>query len=448
MLALVFGCQGLIAVLLLAMLVPPFENSDEFNHMNRADQIASGGVVATRYAGRQTSGGIVDTGINRIDAIISTIRFHPERKVSGEMMRDANIIPWGQRAPATFANTAIYAPFLYVPAVAGIWAGKVLHVSIARTLIIARTASGLASVALAASAIAAAGEAAPFLFVMLSLPMSLSLMASVSQDGLLLALAAGAVALTSQIMKPVHTRLEIFVLLCLCLTLVGLARPAYVFFCVLPLLISQVPLRQRIIGVASSVLAIGLWSFLVAALTMINAVADRGVAPKAQLRGLIADPGRLWVLAKSVVAGAQGMEGSSFYREFVGILGWIDVVLPGWFYDVAGGVLAAAVLVSLPRSRPLLPAWAQGVMFAGGAAAVVCLFLLEYLTWTPVGFPIIQGIQGRYFLPIALFLPCMLPAFRLRILDAFCKPLRVSLLAFPTLSVAVSVSSVVRRYYL
>jgi uncharacterized membrane protein len=38
----------------------------------------------------------------------------------------------------------------------------------------------------------------------------------------------------------------------------------------------------------------------------------------------------------------------------------------------------------------------------------VALFLIQYLTWTPVGSLRIQGVQGRYFIPLLILLPFML----------------------------------------
>jgi uncharacterized membrane protein len=39
------------------------------------------------------------------------------------------------------------------------------------------------------------------------------------------------------------------------------------------------------------------------------------------------------------------------------------------------------------------------------ALSYVLVNLLLYLTWTPVGAGTIQGVQGRYFIPLLLFLP-------------------------------------------
>ena len=448
-LALQFFFQCSVAVLILALLVPPFENPDEFNHANRVDQISRGGLIATRFNGKQTSGGVVDTGINRIDAIIGRVRFHPERKVTRAMMLEAGAIRWGDRAPTTFANTSIYAPFLYMPAVIGVWVGKALGLSITRSFVVARALSGLVCVLLTSMAIAFADEAAVFLFIVLSLPMSVFLFASVSQDGPMLAMAAGAIALFAVLQKK-RERAGGFCLiaLCICLAALGIGRPAYATFCVVPLLLPRVELRQRIGASAVSLCAVAVWSLVAAHWTMINAEAFRAVNPKAQIVALILHPAMFWTLATSVVTGTQGMEGSSFFREMVGILGWQDVILPDFFYGIAGCALVGATVATLARGTNLLPWWAMGVSALAGAGAIFLIFFLEYVSWTPVGFPIVQGVQGRYFLPVLLFLPAMLPAVRNRIFRRLCAPATVILMVFPSVSVAVTIAAVVHRYYL
>ncbi len=444
MLAALFLAQASIAVLLLAMLMPPFENSDEFNHYDRADQIASGGLLAIRYAGPTTSGGIVDRGIKHVDDIIGIIRFHPERKVTGDMLRRVGTIGWGDRAPTTFANTAIYAPPLYLPAAAGIWIGKAFNLSIVRTLLLSRTFTGLSALLPAAVAITLAGRAAPLLLVLLTLPMSLSLLASVSQDGPMLASAALAVGLA----KRAGRSSAALVWLCICLSLLGLGRPAYTPFAVLPLLLPDLAWRRRLLASGLILLPILFWSVLVASETMINASPSSGVDARMQLEGLLAHPWRVVTLGRAVLTTYQGMEGRSFFVEFVGMLGWIDVALPDWFYRLAGVVLFLAIVTAATRPVPSIPPLAQGVMFVAVLAAVGTIFLLEYLTWTPVGLPFIEGVQGRYFLPIALVLVLCLPSLRHPLFHRADSIVRLLLMGFPLLSVVVTISSVVRRYYL
>lgn len=365
-LALVFCAQTTIAVFLLAMLVPPFENSDEFNHYDRVDQIASGGLLATRYGGPHTSGGVIDLGINQIDDIIGTVRFHPERKVTGTMLRQAATIKWGHHGLMTFSNTAIYAPFLYLPAVLGVWIGKLSGLSIMQTLIVSRTLTGLTSMVTAGIAIALAGEAAMLLFVLLSLPMVLSLFASVSQDGPMIAAAALAIVLAG---RKSFSRAALTGI-CVCLVVLGIGRPAYLPFVALLLMLRGIDWRRRIIAGSTVLLAILTWSGLVGVMTMINASPSADVNAPMQLSALLHHPDRIFSLAWSSVTSVQGMEGRSFYVEFVGMLGWIDVALPGWFYFLTGAILLMAMLTAVARPTPMLTPLRQGVLFLATLTAV------------------------------------------------------------------------------
>ncbi len=447
-LALLFLAQVAPCLLLIANLIPPFQGPDEFNHMKRAEQIASGQWLATRYDGPQTSGGKVDRGIDQVDAIIRAVRFHPEMKVSRAMLDQAAQIRWGERARLTFANTAIYAPFLYLPAATAIRAAKIAGASISRSLVLARLSTGLTSAAVAAAAIAISGEAAPLLLVLLSLPMSLSLFAAVSQDGPMLAAAALAAALALRLSKksgpPPRAELSG---LCIALALLVLGRPAYAPLA-LVLLLLPMTLRARLFCVCSVLFPTAIWSLLTAKLTIINTEAHRGVHPFEQLAGLALHPARLLGLAWHAATDRQGMEGLPFRDEFIGVLGWQDVVLPGWFYGLAGWALAFGILACSAKQRRWFSWRGRYALAALILASAASVFLLEYLTWTPVGFPWIEGVQGRYFLPIAFFVPCVLPAMRSRWLVRLAGPATLLLLAFPAVSASVTIASIVSRYYI
>ncbi len=450
LLAWLFCVYASLAVLLLAPLVPPFENPDEFNHTHRAEQIASGQWLARRYAGASTSGGLVALDVNRTDDVIGIIRFHADRKVTRAMLDQANSIGWHPPTNITFFNTSIYPPFFYIPSAIGIAAGKALHMSVARSLILARMLNGLCCIILAATAIAASGPLAALLFSVLCLPMSLSLFAALSQDGLMLAASTMTMAMAWQVRhsdKRLPRRLPV-VMLGLCLALVAMARPAYLPFTVLPLLLPELPLRHRLSACAVIVASVLAWMELTAHYTLINGAAYRGVDPQAQFWFLIEHPQRWGAIARGTFE-RQGATGYSFFREFVGVLGWSDVVLPTPFYAVAGSVLACSLLLTMAADRPLLTARGQGVMFLAAITAVALMFLLVYLTWTSLRAPFVDGVQGRYFLPIALFLPAFLPVLREgRYLHLVGRCLLPPVMAFPVISVAAAVYGVVHRYYL
>jgi uncharacterized membrane protein len=86
-------------------------------------------------------------------------------------------------------------------------------------------------------------------------------------------------------------------------------------------------------------------------------------------------------------------------QEFIGVLGWLDIPLPRLFY--ACSLLLFCLLLAM-----------EGVRQYGRVAAMMALILLAccaavfgalYLDWTPVGGHTVKGLQGRYFIPLALF---------------------------------------------
>ncbi|UGV25861.1 DUF2142 domain-containing protein [Rhodopseudomonas boonkerdii] len=83
----------------------------------------------------------------------------------------------------------------YLPAVVGIWLGKSSGLSVVRTLYLARLLTGIATTLIGAIAIAVAIRSALWLFCVLLLPMTLSQMNAVTQDGMIFAMAALGVAM-------------------------------------------------------------------------------------------------------------------------------------------------------------------------------------------------------------------------------------------------------------
>ena len=133
------------------------------------------------------------------------------------------------------------------------------------------------------------------------------------------------------------------------------------------------------------------------------------------------------------------------YWWFVGMLGWGDTPMPQWYYGSFGTVILLSAVLESPRARCI--SWIQRAALAGAFAAVVVLtFVIMYAVCNPLRSGAdIDGVQGRYFLPIAPLAVLSFPAFpRLRIPG--CVPAVVGSLWGLT-SAATCVYAVVVRYY-
>lgn len=130
---------------------------------------------------------------------------------------------------------------------------------------------------------------------------------------------------------------------------------------------------------------------------------------------------------------------ASMWREqFVGILGWLDTPLPSVIHLVWWFALGSAFLADVGSAG-----WRPGVLARGWLLVLLGLItsmiiLLFYLVYTEPGLERIQGIQGRYLLPLLPMFAAMF-AFRWSAMSEWVPWLRrfavcgVSLALFMTL---------------
>jgi uncharacterized membrane protein len=85
-------------------------------------------------------------------------------------------------------------------------------------------------------------------------------------------------------------------------------------------------------------------------------------------------------------------------KTYVGLIGWSDVYFPAWFvvaYLLAMELACAAEKDRLPRTRTL------GIAFTAVFLSVLIIVLLSDLYWTPVGAGSVDGLSGRYLIPLS-----------------------------------------------
>ncbi|TYO68556.1 DUF2142 domain-containing protein [Bradyrhizobium hipponense] len=94
--------------------------------------------------------------------------------------------------------------------------------------------------------------------------------------------------------------------------------------------------------------------------------------------------------------------GAPLWPEFIGILGWQDIVLRPWTY-----IVLTALLLLVPLQQLPLDGTRARVAIVTGFAVLsylVLVYLIFFLTYTPITSPHVLGVQGRYFviaLPMA-----------------------------------------------
>ena len=97
----------------------------------------------------------------------------------------------------------------------------------------------------------------------------------------------------------------------------------------------------------------------------------------------------------------------------IGVLGRLDLPLPRWLYHAWTAGLAAAAAADLLGRRPAGWRSAAVPLGLGVLLGLEAICLLQYLSWTPVGAAAIEGVQGRYVLPLLPFVGIALASLRL-----------------------------------
>ena len=194
------------------------------------------------------------------------------------------------------------------------------------------------------------------------------------------------------------------------MTLCTLSKQPQIVFVLLELIVGHVPgLRRRwrelaLVVVPSLVLS-PLWIVAVSA----DVAAWRLLEAETQSREQF-DP--LWKLVYMwehplhfplAMWTALTVWGDRLWLELIGILGWQDILLPAWIYLVLSVVLPLVVLQKLDLDHA---ARARVAVVTGltVVAYIVAVYLIFFVTYTPVDIDHVRGVQGRYFviaLPIA-----------------------------------------------
>jgi len=415
----VYFLTALPTVIFLTTLTPPFQTPDETNHFRRAVQILRGEIVGHDIQAPGWSGGQLPKNVGKVAESFSYLIGHPENKFSPEIMRDTRAVPWNwtDREFTSFANTVIYPPPFYLPAVGALAIARHLGWDVLDSYGLARLTTGIVAVLIATTAIGLAANGRALLFVLLSLPMSLYLFASVSQDALLIACTALAMSLCSRAAgqeRPLNA-VELAVVAVL-LGAATAARPPYVFL--LAVLLTPIVrfgvrgtgtwARFRPMVPVATALAIGFgWIVFGATPSQTPMRLEAGVSIPEQARSMLWHPASFPTALLNTLAGNFRTD----FQQSIGVLGWSDTPLSPNYYLLAGCALALAVILAVfGRGRRVTAPWGVLLLAALGLA-LVSVYATLYLSWTPVGAGYVDGIQGRYFLPAATLLAVALPAF-------------------------------------
>ncbi|HET9210613.1 MAG TPA: DUF2142 domain-containing protein [Thermoanaerobaculia bacterium] len=429
-----------------AIVTPPFQVPDEPAHFYRAYRMSEGRLDLLPTSGRV--GAPLPVSVHRIGDLFGPLTFHPERKTSPRAILAALRIPLApeRRELVFFPNSLQYTFVPYIPQAIGVAAGRLLGAPPLALLYLAR----LANLLCGALAVAFAVRRLPafaWLAAMVALtPMCLSLFASASVD---VTTIASSFLLVSTVARLAWGRERAargdLLLLAAASAVLCASKPPYLPLALLVLLIpvARFPRGRRAgflpIHFGLSLLAAS-WPLAISRVMRYGRL-EAGVDAGRQIHDSLLHPFHLLRL----VIEDYAVHALRYLSQIVGRLGWLDTQLPAPLLAAYLAVLLALVFLDAsPRVEVRL--WQRGIAAGAVLVGMILISAAEYAIWTPYGADYIEGVQGRYFLPLVL------PAswiFHRRSWAGRIGPRRLGMAlgAFSVLSWGIALRALVGRYY-
>ena len=396
--------------LLLVFITPPLQTPDEDSHLVRSIMVAEGHFFP-RYDGERWGQDVPESLVQYVQNHKPLMTDASQRySYGGWFAFAADHTP---HEPTVFHSYSAQSssPLLYLPQAAGIWAGKALYAvspgvfNWAAAQYFARIGNLVAFVLGIGLAIRLVPQFSSSLAFLALTPMTLSLAASTSYDVTVILVAVGYFA---AIMSAIH-RAEIgwkhWIAIFGLSFLLGHCKMVYA-----PMMLALFVLFSRL----------GWQNFLkVAGISGVSALA--GIFVGTVVFGVPSDASANAVIQEQVdyvgghLFGVPGLLlrtlGHSidfYYISSLGILGWLNAhfplpVITAWF-----GVGLAAIVADIPRTKSRTMLLFAAYSIAGAILSVSLLMLVMYIIWTSqtvgIGAPLVEGVQGRYLLPVFPFL--------------------------------------------
>jgi uncharacterized membrane protein len=338
LLALVFGVTLVFAT-------PPFRAPDEAGHFWRADALALGYWIPPMHHGHPSA--YIPRGIEQL-----------------WYGRDTPL-ELGHRVLVHFP--AYYTPLPHLPQALACFVGHNLTLRPIAILHLGRIFNLIVFIALMAVAMRAAPSLALAIATVGLLPMSLHLAASFSPDAMTIAVATLLTAMSSNAVLAAA---------------IAFVKPVY-----FPIAL----MSRRVASWIACAVSLAITTLL---LHQTNYAHRPGVMvdPSAQLRAIVHAPLRFI----GIVIADYFRHVPRYAEGLVGRLGMLDVPLP----RIVIGMLLVTVIAVALTSELRLTAKERALAAVSIALSMLLISVSQYLIWTPPGAGYIDGMQGRYFLPL------------------------------------------------
>ncbi len=408
-----FVLVALVSGVIICFRIPPLFGNDEIVHFPRAYHVQDGHLWAEHLSG-------YDYGAYLPSQLVTMNHAFREQVQTKGDSNKIDALRWqysheklrgNETEPLAFTSANVYSAWSYLPAAVGMWIADLLGLPLVWYIYLARLGCLAMWLTLVYFAIRVIPVGKYFLMAVALLPTSLVQASTIGMDGAVNGLAWLITAITLAVFaNKIKLTPKILVILAILSLYLATTKQGYALIAAIPLLIPSrfYPLTKPHARLARAAFAGILLSVTAAYIATTAPIADTlhfiqrpglHVDAAAQIQHILTNP--VSIIATIIFAPFS----LSYLNVYAGVVGVITNKLIYLPVAVIALLYIALMLVfsSQEGAKELKPH--RWLLLAGGSAAVSGTFLLInlalYVSFTTVGNPRIEGVQGRYLLPLA-----------------------------------------------
>jgi uncharacterized membrane protein len=438
--ALVFGMTFLVST-------PPFQVFDESEHFYKAIYLGEGHVLPVNEG--YGAGIYVPQSAFESIRTFQNLPLHPENKVDLRDIKSLLKVHFNEKYKVFMdmsgKSIITYSPVPYLASAVFIDVAKLLNPSPLILMYLGRLANLLVWILLIYKAIKIIPVHKWVLMFLALMPMTIFQGASLSADSFTIGLSFLLVAFILKLRfdEDLITKRDIYILFLLSLML-ALSKPVYVVLMALIFIVPASRFENKKKMFLTFTLLFGL---VLTAATIWNILASGfyvSFQPQVSVQGqtefILTEP----FTALSAILNSLALNWKDYLLMFVGNLGWGDTPLP--FSLICIYVFMLILTAILDKSEVKIKFKDKLVFSLVFLSLFTSIFVLEYLTWTPVGKTVVDGVHGRYFIPIA---PLLLLLFYNKQFDYDIeKGFNVIIITFILITLSIALLEIIKRFYI
>lgn len=393
------------------LLIPPGMVPDEWTHMLNSFSLSS------KLTGKELNEKCTMTESEY--ELYSTMIITPNTDYYKYIYENIFSIEHNNNYIETDLDTPNYSQlFAYFPAVLGVTIGRMLHFGAVTTVYLGRLCNFIFYVIFSFLALKKIPFGKLLLFAITMLPMACHQMFSLSYDAVINAVSFFCIAygMSFVYQSDVVEKKDIILYALGGLLLLTIKGSAYAFILVIPILAKyfnpngyEIAKRTKIIIfviVIAFIVILNFRSFISTGTTSsLNTVSGDSIVswsgtPAYTLSSLLSNiPGTIQLFLNTFL-----IKGNEYIRAAIGSnMGWYNIIMPIWVINV--WIVVLLICPFAEKSNNEVFTYEHKLLYFLIAAAVILVVMLAMaLAWTPAGYQWIEGVQGRYYIPIIYLL--------------------------------------------